>query len=106
MEKKKFRLATLGCRTNQYEGQAYRDQLLALGYQEAEEAEGADLCIVNTCTVTESADLSSRYQIRKLIRENPRAQVVVTGCLAERRPDLIEKIGGVARVVPNLKKRG
>lgn len=106
MEKKKFRLATLGCRTNQYEGQAYRDQLLALGYQEAEEAEGADLCIVNTCTVTESADLSSRYQIRKLIRENPRAQVVVTGCLAERRPDLIEKIGGVARVVPNLKKEG
>lgn len=102
--KKKFRLATLGCRTNQYETQGYRDQLLALGYVEAEEGEEAELCIVNTCTVTESADQSSRHQIRKFIRQNPEAKVVVTGCLAERRPDLIQEIGGVARVVSNHKK--
>lgn len=104
MEKKTFRLATLGCRTNQYETQAYRDQLLAMGYQEAEEGEAAELCIVNTCTVTDSADQSSRHQIRKLIRQNPGGRVVVTGCSAERRPDLIQQIGGVTRVVPNAAK--
>ena len=104
MEKKTFRLTTLGCRTNQYETQAYRDQLLAIGYSEAKEGEEADLCIVNTCTVTESADQSSRHQIRKLIRQNPDGKVVVTGCLAERRPDLIHQIGGVARVVSNADK--
>ncbi|MCC5832671.1 MAG: tRNA (N(6)-L-threonylcarbamoyladenosine(37)-C(2))-methylthiotransferase MtaB [Chlamydiales bacterium] len=106
MSKKRFRLATLGCRTNQYETQAYRDQLLELGYFEAEEDEEADLCIVNTCTVTESADRSSRHQIRQLIRQNPGAKIMVTGCLAERRPDLIEKIGGVSAVVPNKEKEG
>lgn len=106
MNKKRFRLATLGCRTNQYETQAYRDQLLQLGYSEAQEGEEADLCIVNTCTVTESADRTSRHQIRQLIRQNRGAKVVVTGCMAERRPDLIQKIGGVSAVVPNTEKEG
>ena len=104
MVKKRFKLATLGCRTNQYETEAYRTQLRTLGYEEASEDESADLCIVNTCTVTESADRSSRHQIRQLIRQNPDAQVVVTGCLADRRPDLIQQIGGVFTVVPNRKK--
>ncbi len=102
--KKIFRLATLGCRTNQYETQAYRDQLLQMGYREAVEGEEADLCIVNTCTVTESADRTSRHQIRQLIRQNKGAKVVVTGCLAERRPDLIQNIGGVSTVIPNKEK--
>lgn len=104
MKKKSFRLATLGCRTNQYETQAYRDQLEALGYVEAALNEQADICIVNTCTVTESADQSSRHQIRKFARDNPGSQVIVTGCFAERRPDLIQKIGGVTKVVPNQEK--
>ena len=103
-KKKCFRLATLGCRTKQYESQAYRDQLLALGYVEAEEGEAADLCIVNTCTVTESADRSSRHQIRALKRENPGAELVVTGCLAQRQPEELLQLGGVTKVVPNLKK--
>ncbi|MCH9609251.1 MAG: Threonylcarbamoyladenosine tRNA methylthiotransferase MtaB [Chlamydiales bacterium] len=102
--KKKFKIATLGCRTNQYESQAYRDQLEALGYEEAGSDEKADLCIVNTCTVTQSADSSSRHQIRQLVKQNSGAEVVVTGCLAQRRPDLIEKIGGVSRVIPNKEK--
>ena len=64
---KTFKIATLGCRTNQYESQAYRDQLLALGYREAKEEEAADLCIVNTCTVTAAADSSSHilFQIKR-----------------------------------------
>lgn len=101
---KKFRIATLGCRTNQYESQAYRDQLEKMGYQEAVGDEKADLCIINTCTVTASADKSSRNQIRQFVRQNEGAEVVVTGCMAERRPDLVQEIGGVSLVVPNKEK--
>ncbi|MFN0065590.1 MAG: tRNA (N(6)-L-threonylcarbamoyladenosine(37)-C(2))-methylthiotransferase MtaB [Chlamydiales bacterium] len=102
--KKKFRIATLGCRTNQYESQAYRDQLEALGYEEAGHGEKADLCIVNTCTVTQSADASSRHQIRQLIRENEGTKMVVTGCLTENAPDLIEQVDGISLIAPNKSK--
>lgn len=101
---KKFKVVTLGCRTNQYESQAYRDQLLAMGYALADEGEEADLCIVNTCTVTESADKSSRQEIRQLTRKNPLAQVVVTGCSAEQNRDAIQQIPGVTHVISNKDK--
>lgn len=101
---KKFKIHTLGCRTNQYETQAYRDQLEALGYSLAQEGETADLCIVNTCTVTESADSHSRHAIRQLARENPNTKLVVTGCFAERQPDLVREIEGVTHVIPNRDK--
>jgi threonylcarbamoyladenosine tRNA methylthiotransferase MtaB len=101
---KKFKVATLGCRTNQYESQAYVDQLLAMGYAEAKEGEAADLCIVNTCTVTQSADSHSRTQIRQFSRENPAAKVIVTGCLAERLPEEIGAIQGVTQVISNQQK--
>lgn len=87
---KKFKVATLGCRTNQYESEAYASQLKAMGYVEVGEGEEADLCIVNTCTVTESADSHSRHQIRSLARKNPGAKLVVTGCLAEALPSMEE----------------
>lgn len=102
MTKKTFKIVTLGCRTNQYETQAYSDQLKEMGYSIADEGE-ADLCIVNTCTVTESADSSSRHAIRQLKRENPHAKVVVTGCYAERKPDEV-KAAGAEVVVPNSQK--
>lgn len=102
--KKKFKIATLGCRTNQYESQAYADQLKKMGFSEAGEGEEAEVCIVNTCTVTESADSSSRHQIRLLAKQNPNSQVVVTGCLAERSPEEMLQIAGVSVVVPNQKK--
>lgn len=104
MTSKKFKIATLGCRTNQYESQAYQDQLLAMGYTRVAENETADLCIVNTCTVTESADSSSRHEIRQLARENPGTKLVVTGCFAERQPDVIKQIEGVTHVVSNKDK--
>lgn len=94
----------MGCRTNQYESQAYHDQLIAMGYEAAHEDESAEVCIVNTCTVTESADSSSRHAIRQLVRENDGAQVVVTGCFAERKPEAVLQIGGVSHVVPNRDK--
>lgn len=101
---KKFRISTLGCRTNQYEAQAFQDQLLAMGYTPAADGEHADLCIVNTCTVTESADSHSRHAIRQLARENPDTQLVVTGCWAERQPEAVLQLPGVSRVVSNKDK--
>lgn len=101
---KKFKTATLGCRTNQYESEAYATQLRKLGYQEAKEGEVADLCIVNTCTVTASADRHSRHEIRQLHRSHPGAKIVVTGCLAERAPEELLAMEGVTCLVPNRDK--
>jgi threonylcarbamoyladenosine tRNA methylthiotransferase MtaB len=101
---KKFKVATLGCRTNQYESQAYQDQLMQLGYVAARNDEQADICIINTCTVTESADSSSRHEIRRIARENPDTKLVVTGCYAEREPDAVKAIDGVTHVVSNKDK--
>lgn len=101
---KKFKVVTLGCRTNQYESQAYQDQLVGLGYTPAKENESAEICIVNTCTVTESADSSSRHEIRQLAKQNPQSKLVVTGCYAERNPSAVQQISGVSQVVPNKEK--
>lgn len=101
---KKFKVVTLGCRTNQYESQGYVDQLKKMGYEPALEGEKADLCIVNTCTVTESADSSSRNQIRSLIRENPEAKITVTGCMAESASEKILSIDSKIQIVPNAEK--
>jgi threonylcarbamoyladenosine tRNA methylthiotransferase MtaB len=104
MEKKRFKIAALGCRTNQYEAQAFRDQLLTLGYEEAQEGQQADICIVNTCTVTKSADERSRHQIRSLNRDNPDSKIYVTGCMTEKQAPALLNIGGVAGVVKNKDK--
>lgn len=101
--KKRYKIITLGCRTNQYESQAYKDQLEKLGYEETLEGV-SDFCIVNTCTVTASADQRSRYQIQKLARENQGSRLFVTGCFAERAKEEILKIPGVEAVVPNQEK--
>lgn len=103
-KRQKFRVVTLGCRTNQYESQAFRDQLLQMGYDPADGKEEADLCIVNTCTVTESADSRSRHEIRQLAKKNPGAKIVVTGCSVERQPDKIQAIDGVTHLVQNAEK--
>lgn len=101
---KTYRVVTLGCRTNQYESGAYCHQLDQLGYRQAKEGEKALIGIVNTCTVTASADSHSRHAISKLARENPGMQIWVTGCLAERDPEGLRKIEGVSAVVSNLEK--
>lgn len=103
-ESKKFHIVTLGCRTNQYETGAYAHQLQDLGWKPASQGERADVCVVNTCTVTASADSHSRHAIRQLKREHPDAQIWVTGCLAERDPEGVRSIEGVTAVVSNLEK--
>ena len=95
---KRYKIITLGCRTNQYESQAYADQLQRMGYIEGDDA---DLCIVNTCTVTASADKRSVYQIRQLKKHHPRARIAVTGCLTEQRGFALPEVD---YVIPNLDK--
>jgi len=101
---KKFKIKTLGCRTNQYESQAYQNQLEKLGYTAALDHEEAEVCIVNTCTVTETAHKESRLQIKQLIKKNPNAKVVVTGCASEKSPEFIQEISGINFIVPNKDK--
>lgn len=102
--KKTYRIEALGCRTNQYEAQAFRDQLEQLGYIRAEPGQEATISIVNSCTVTESADSNSRHLVRDFIRKSPNSKVVVTGCLAERDPNVFKAIPGVSDVVSNSDK--
>ena len=97
--KNRFILASTGCRTNQYEVQALRSQLEKCGWQEAEDGQRADLCIINTCSVTAGAESSSRRMIRGFIKAHPGARVVVTGCLAKRDRSALESIEGVTDVI-------
>lgn len=101
---KTYRVITLGCRTNQYESGAYMHQLQQLGWKSVGPEEGASVGIINTCTVTASADSHSRHAIRQLARDNPGMQIWVTGCLAERDPEGLRQIEGVTAVVSNLEK--
>ncbi len=89
---------TLGCKVNQYETQALREAIMSNGYVETSVNTPADLCVINTCTVTSTSDEKSRQQIRKVIRNNPNATVIVTGCYAESDSDAIEMIDGVGYV--------
>lgn len=102
--KKTFKTVTLGCRTNQYESQAYQNQLEAMGYSLSDADDQPDICIVNTCTVTESADTTSRYQIRQLAKKHPNSKIVVTGCSADHQPDVFAAMPGVTEVVRNSEK--
>ena len=95
----KYAAAVVGCRTNQYEAEAFKHQLEALGFVRAADGERADLCLVHTCAVTEQAESSSRHAIRSLIKSHPGSRVVVTGCLAKKNPEALRSIEGVCDVI-------
>ncbi|MDX9755426.1 MAG: tRNA (N(6)-L-threonylcarbamoyladenosine(37)-C(2))-methylthiotransferase MtaB [bacterium] len=96
----RFYIHTLGCKVNQYDSEKMRTHLLRRGFTSIPaEEEGADLIIVNTCSVTAESDRKGRQAIRKLIRRHPQARVMVTGCYAERFPDRLQRIEGVDHVV-------
>jgi threonylcarbamoyladenosine tRNA methylthiotransferase MtaB len=95
---------TLGCKVNQYETQAIREQLQKAGFRELENSRPAEMCVINTCTVTHRADRDSYYLIRRAGRENPGARIVVTGCLTEFDGDKIANIPGVNLIVKNEDK--
>ena len=95
---------TLGCKVNQYETEYVREGLLGIGYQDAEKDQPADLCIVNTCTVTNEGDSKSRQVIRRMHRDNPDARLIVMGCYATRAPDEVKELPGVAEVVTDKRE--
>lgn len=101
----KLKTITLGCKVNQYETQLVREGLASIGYRDVNQSsESADLCIVNTCTITNEGDSKSRQVIRRLHRENPDARIVVMGCYATRAPEEISRLPGVVEVVTDKRE--
>lgn len=92
---------TFGCRVNQYETERLRERLIEDGAVRAQGFEDADLCVVNTCTVTREADKDALLLLRRITRRNPAAKLVVTGCLASRSPEEILAAAPHAVVVGN-----
>jgi threonylcarbamoyladenosine tRNA methylthiotransferase MtaB len=99
----KYSVVTFGCRVNQADSLGFEADLLARGAVAAA-PEDADLVLVNTCSVTATADQGARQTIRRIARDNPSARIVVTGCYATRRPDEIARLPNVHRVVTNEDK--
>jgi threonylcarbamoyladenosine tRNA methylthiotransferase MtaB len=101
MISRKISFHTLGCKMNFAETATLGRQFAGMGYEKAASAADADICVINTCSVTEHADKKCRNLIRKLIRANPDAIIAVTGCYAQLRPDAIAAIEGVDIVLGN-----
>src|ERR1041384_5344718 len=99
-----FYIQQFGCRATQADGAALERQLLERGCTSARSASDADIVVVNTCTVTASADAQARDAIRKLRAANPHVRVIVTGCYAQRAPEELSRLPGVAWVVGNSHK--
>ena len=99
----KYSVVTFGCRVNQADSLTIESDLAAAG-GEAVPSERADLVIVNTCSVTASADQGARQTIRRIARMNPSARIVATGCYASRCRDEVAALPGVTQVIPNSHK--
>ncbi|NNE00384.1 MAG: tRNA (N(6)-L-threonylcarbamoyladenosine(37)-C(2))-methylthiotransferase MtaB [Pirellulaceae bacterium] len=100
----KLRVATLGCKVNQYETELVRQGLQRVGFQDCTDDEAADVCVVNTCTVTNEGDVKSRQIVRRLHRNNPDARIVVMGCYATRAPQEVAALPGVTEVVTDKRE--
>ena len=96
----KYSIVTFGCRVNQADSLHIEEGLRRRGAVPSSSAE-ADLVVVNTCSVTATADQGARQTIRRIARDNPAARVIVTGCYASRRPGEIASLPNVVRVVRN-----
>ena len=101
---KKAAYFTLGCKLNFSETSTFGKMLQDLGVRTAQKGEQADICLINTCSVTEVADKKCRQAIHRLVRENPGAFVVVTGCYAQLEADEVAKIDGVSLVLGSNEK--
>src|SRR6266853_3534610 len=99
-----FYIEQFGCRATQADAAAIERQLRERGFAPVSESAGADVVIVNTCTVTAAADAQARDAIRKLHARNPAARVIATGCYAQRAPEELASLPGVSWVVGNSHK--
>ncbi len=100
----KIRFVTLGCKLNFAESSALGKELLSRGHQRASQNEVPDVCVVNTCSVTDAADHKDRQTINQLHRKYPNAIIIVTGCYAQLQPEQIAQIGGVDYVLGQNEK--
>ena len=100
----KISFTTLGCKLNFAESSAIGKALLSRGHTKAKAGEEADICIINTCTVTDAADHKDRQMIHRIRRQNPNAILIVTGCYAQIKPDEIAQIEGVDYVLGQNEK--
>lgn len=99
-----LRVATLGCRVNQYESELARQTLVDAGYRDAATGQAADVCLVNTCTVTAEGDAKGRQLIRQLAARNPGSRLVVMGCYATRAPAEVAALPGVSEVLTDKRE--
>ena len=99
-----FYVENFGCRATQADGAAIARQFRDRGLNRAFSPSNAELVILNTCTVTASADQDARAAIRRIHRENPGCQIIVTGCYAQRAPEEIAALPGVTQVIGNSHK--
>jgi threonylcarbamoyladenosine tRNA methylthiotransferase MtaB len=99
-----YHVENFGCRATQADGAAIERQLLGRGLERASAAVEAEIVILNTCTVTASADQDVRAAIRRIHRENPAARILVTGCYAQRAPEELSALPGVSLVLGNSHK--
>lgn len=104
MERMKIFLDSIGCRLNQSEIETMARQLLAAGHEIVKETAVADKVIINTCAVTAQAARDARSQTRRIHRQNPNAEIVLTGCYATIAPDELAQVEGAGRVVVNQQK--
>lgn len=99
-----FNIITLGCKVNQYESQAMREDLLRNGFELAKPDSTADITVVNSCTVTAVSDAKNRKLINKIRRENPDTIIVLTGCMPQAFPDKQENFENCDIVLGNAKR--
>jgi len=100
----KVALHTLGCKLNFAETSTIGNQFLSNGYKVVDFKEEADIYVFNTCTVTESAEKECRQLVRRVLRKNPNAYVIITGCYAQLRPEDLANIDGVDAVLGSNEK--
>ncbi len=96
---------TFGCRVNQYETESMREKIEKMGYASTPNYADSDLCIVNSCSVTHEADRKCRQFVRKILRANLKARVIITGCYATRSPEEIRRISSRIEVFSNQEKK-
>ena len=100
-----FNVVTLGCKVNQYESQAMREDLIAHGYLPSDDREKADITILNSCTVTAVSDAKNRKLINRLRRVNPDGIIILTGCMPQAFPEETERFTGCDIVLGNRERK-
>lgn len=101
---RKVAIQSFGCRVNQAEAFAWGEELRQHGWELTEDFKQSTLILVNTCTLTHRADRDVRHFLRRMAQENPQAKIIVTGCLAERAPEILADFANVIRIYSNREK--